>query len=302
MRRTSCALLALACVQMLNPASAAAQSLPVPRRPYRVAVPFTVYSRPDSGSRVVGTITPGQTIVAGRTTRHGWTEVQFPGSRRSVGFGHVTRQDPGLGLAGPGYTGGRDGYEPTPSRQTRTSARSWVGWALGVASALAIFRWFRRRASVAPEPVISADSGGPVDPRAVNTREVLAVQAKWINPQSFLGPNVVSQLDGDLRRYKLGERGAAQNARGVIVTSGTMGPAGREAAATLGIHCQEGVTAEVLAWIANMSSGKRRDQAIGQWYEEVIADWYRSAGYTVDHRGKRLGIRDGGIDLICWRR
>ena len=88
----------LAGITSLRVPRAAAQALPEPGRPYRVTVPFAVYSRPDSASRVLRTIPPGRTVIAVRITRNGWTEVRLPESKRSIGYGSLTRQVPSLGL------------------------------------------------------------------------------------------------------------------------------------------------------------------------------------------------------------
>lgn len=48
-----------------------------------------------------------------------------------------------------------------------------------------------------------------------------------------------------------------------------------------------------------MKENKKSWKQLGDEYEEQIAKYYKSLGYAVIERGKTLGRKDGGIDLIA---
>jgi hypothetical protein len=130
---------------------------------------------------------------------------------------------------------------------------------------------------------------------------VLAVQCKWTETKSYLGPNVVAQLNDDLQWYKEEETGAYQDARAVIVTSARMGSDAKRRADKRGVAYVQNFTPELPAWAGALPPGYDRSKRLGDWYEEQVATWYEDRGYRVTRRGTTSRKKDGGIDLICVR-
>lgn len=61
---------------------------------------------------------------------------------------------------------------------------------------------------------------------------------------------------------------------------------------------------ELIAAVENnfgksIKENKKSWKQLGDEYEEQIAEYYKSLGYEVIERGKTLGRKDGGIDLIA---
>lgn len=351
-RHASYALAAHAVVTLGAVRGATAQTLPIPGGKYVVTAPFQVHALPNFRSRVLRVIRPGDTVVAVRVTRDGWTEVRRSRSKRAIGFGQVTRgaaptnQPPYTQYAQPSPV-----WSPGPERGGYTSDQGHGSWGIiaAVAAACGAGLLLLRRRSPArsgieagsagsppprqswsvlhPDPVFHPLAAPPPAPllsapptqlpptppapsldrpvAAPSTRphssahEVLAIQCKWTEAKSHLGPNVVSQLYGDLEWYKEREAGAFRGARGVIVTSAALGSDAKRRAAGYGIDYVEHLVPPLPLWADELPFGYDRSKRLGDWYEEEVALWYEEQGYRVTRRGLTKRKKDGGIDLIC---